>query len=514
MDALRKVYARAISTPLEGVEAIWHAYDAYENNLNKLTAKKMLADRSPTYMAARSAALRLCELLTSNDLDRQAYAFPPSVCLTVGEAANKFVAWHRWIEWEKSNPMQLPDASPILQQRIQYAYREALAVLRMYPEMWFDYSQWLLKVAKREESKSILKSALEVLPDDLLLNFAYVNMLETEIKAENEDTSSIKASVLLLYEDLVERLVKRVEADPSLSNDLTLVLINQMNYTRRLEGLNAARAVFTRARKLLSIGHQMFLAAASMEYHCNKSAAIAGKIYELGMSRFSSNSEYILEYLRFLIAIGDEANAKALFERAIGQVASDESLEVWRHWLEYNFRYADQATIQFYLVRFKEAFPEHPVASDLSIFSAQYSFDELAAGNERIWTIIQGATESSTDKITKSLVKVPFFIPDIIWEFQRKLPDSAHYNGPHINLDLLLRIVQNVRLIPDVPIATRRQPSRAPTTGSAAQKHQSKRTAKRYRGLDDGEGETPKYSIAHQQQEVRPDDLYAQRRLR
>lgn len=37
MDVLRKIYSRATSIPIHNVELIWKDYDAYENNLNKLT---------------------------------------------------------------------------------------------------------------------------------------------------------------------------------------------------------------------------------------------------------------------------------------------------------------------------------------------------------------------------------------------------------------------------------------------------------------------------------------------
>jgi cleavage stimulation factor subunit 3 len=37
MDNLRKVYQRAVCIPLNNVEALWKAYDAFESGLNKLT---------------------------------------------------------------------------------------------------------------------------------------------------------------------------------------------------------------------------------------------------------------------------------------------------------------------------------------------------------------------------------------------------------------------------------------------------------------------------------------------
>jgi cleavage stimulation factor subunit 3 len=36
-DSLRKAYHRAVCIPLDNVEALWKAYDAFENNVNKQT---------------------------------------------------------------------------------------------------------------------------------------------------------------------------------------------------------------------------------------------------------------------------------------------------------------------------------------------------------------------------------------------------------------------------------------------------------------------------------------------
>ena len=77
MDALRKVYHRAVQIPLENVEILWRELDAFENGLNKITvrdaqslpivlylifpsqAKKFLSELSPSYMTARSTLREL-----------------------------------------------------------------------------------------------------------------------------------------------------------------------------------------------------------------------------------------------------------------------------------------------------------------------------------------------------------------------------------------------------------------------------------------------------------------------
>lgn len=41
MDALRKVYHRAVQIPLENVETLWKDYEAFENGLNKITVRNL-----------------------------------------------------------------------------------------------------------------------------------------------------------------------------------------------------------------------------------------------------------------------------------------------------------------------------------------------------------------------------------------------------------------------------------------------------------------------------------------
>ncbi len=38
MDALRKVYHRAVQIPLENVETLWSELETFENGLNRITA--------------------------------------------------------------------------------------------------------------------------------------------------------------------------------------------------------------------------------------------------------------------------------------------------------------------------------------------------------------------------------------------------------------------------------------------------------------------------------------------
>ena len=53
ITAIRRVYQRAIVTPMMGIETIWRDYCMYENSINPLIAKKFTEDRSREYMNAR-----------------------------------------------------------------------------------------------------------------------------------------------------------------------------------------------------------------------------------------------------------------------------------------------------------------------------------------------------------------------------------------------------------------------------------------------------------------------------
>ena len=59
MDALRKVYHRAVQIPLNNVERLWQELEAFETNLNRITAKKFMTDFSPAHLQARTVLRQL-----------------------------------------------------------------------------------------------------------------------------------------------------------------------------------------------------------------------------------------------------------------------------------------------------------------------------------------------------------------------------------------------------------------------------------------------------------------------
>ena len=146
MDNLRKVYQRAVCIPLNNVEALWKAYDAFESGLNKLTvssshrhlkhaqqlfqAKKFLAERSPAYMTARTA-LRELRALTEG-LPHPSLPPQPDYSEHDRSIVN---LWKSFLRWEESNPLVIEDQS-VLNSRVKYALRQCLGDMRHFPELW------------------------------------------------------------------------------------------------------------------------------------------------------------------------------------------------------------------------------------------------------------------------------------------------------------------------------------------------------------------------------------------
>ena len=59
MDQLRKAFQRAVQAPLNSVEMIWQDYNAFENNLSKMTVRRSSSFSFST--SRRCAELTRCD---------------------------------------------------------------------------------------------------------------------------------------------------------------------------------------------------------------------------------------------------------------------------------------------------------------------------------------------------------------------------------------------------------------------------------------------------------------------
>ncbi|KAJ1990144.1 mRNA 3'-end-processing protein rna14 [Dimargaris cristalligena] len=177
IDNLRKTFQRAIVIPTNHLEQIWKEYDMFENNLNRFTAKKFLSEKSPAYMTARTAYREMRGIFDSMENYRPPFNLPAPPKWSNKEN-NYLKGWRKYIEWEHGNPLRLE--TPELNQRVNVAYKQALAALRFYPEIWVEAAQQFVKTDNPQKAVELLKEAVDVLPHSSLVHFVYAEQLEVQ----------------------------------------------------------------------------------------------------------------------------------------------------------------------------------------------------------------------------------------------------------------------------------------------------------------------------------------------
>jgi len=123
--------------------------------------------------------------------------------------------------------------------------------------------------------------------------------------------------------------------------------VQYMKFCRRAEGIKAARTVFKKAREDERSNFHVYVAAALMEYYSSKDKNVAFRIFDLGLRKFSSSTEFILAYLDYLSHLNEDNNTRVLFERVLtaGTLEPRDSLEVWNKFLEFETNIGDLASV-------------------------------------------------------------------------------------------------------------------------------------------------------------------------
>ena len=197
MDKLRQTYQRAVCIPLLNIEQIWRDYDAFENNLNRATAKKFLQDRSPAYMTARVTSRQLQQFMDRMSRD----PVPRQPNWNSSSEKNQIQVWKNLLSYEESDPMELGDPVAI-RTRTMLAYKKAIAQLRFYPEIWYLAASYAKKVEKSDEATAFYKGGMDANPLSLLIHYAYIE--SEEGKGNFEECHKV-------YNALVERLQSEIE---------------------------------------------------------------------------------------------------------------------------------------------------------------------------------------------------------------------------------------------------------------------------------------------------------------
>ncbi|KAF8631737.1 hypothetical protein AX15_002220 [Amanita polypyramis BW_CC] len=236
MDALRKVYHRAVQIPLDNVEQLWHDLETFETNLNKITAKKFMSDLSPGHMQARTTLRQLINHVSTLYPASFNNSYPP---LPDGSNTDVFLPpppsfdlteralvgkWKAYLKWEENNPLEIEEKDrAVFINRIQAVYRKAVIRMRWYSEIWFMAYTWTNSIGRHDEALSILKAGMEANPTSFLLTFAY---------AEAEEARRNYADVHAIYERFLEVLrveLEKLEQEPGDDGKATASNVNNGN---------------------------------------------------------------------------------------------------------------------------------------------------------------------------------------------------------------------------------------------------------------------------------------------
>ena len=172
MDEIRRVYRKAVALPLSNIEALWRAYNSFENSISRTTARKFIDERSAGYMHARSVARELNGL--EKGVDKTTL---PHLRQFVPEDADVLKSWRKVLAYEKSNPLQV-DADA-MKNRVLYTYRQALVSMRYYPELWLEFSDYCLETNEGSEAEEVLDQGLIANPTSFFLTTKLASIHET-----------------------------------------------------------------------------------------------------------------------------------------------------------------------------------------------------------------------------------------------------------------------------------------------------------------------------------------------
>jgi len=309
---LREVYQKLVCHPMTGLDQLWQEYESFEKHQSEALAAALIQEWQPKYQHARNIYLERNKIFSPQDLHwKTRLAVPPVSTAWIdrkdaeqsgvtggkkGIDSNKkmddkdtaggptteedlrehhdklreefdyLTMWKKRCAYERTNPERLSHPQE-LAHRIRQAYKEMACVLTLYPEVWHMWSTWEdtvstssttttddnaaenLAMVGGNRSIAVLKLGQKHIPDSTLLVQAHAQLEEIQaLGKSSSETGKTRASpednpALKVYEDYLKR------APTSLGFCLYQRLV------RRYNGKDASRAVFAKARRLLSQGY-------------------------------------------------------------------------------------------------------------------------------------------------------------------------------------------------------------------------------------------------------------------
>lgn len=279
IEKTRSAYMRALQNPMGSLSEVWKGFENFELELNKITGKKIVIDALPLFQSSFQRYQAILPLI-------RAWSIPNAA---------------RLVDAEMENGSKLGPRAHA--SRMQFIHNYIINCFHDAEEAYFFHSEYLVRMGLRDDARKTLQRGMETV-QGLFLPLYYALTMDDEA------------------------IYTRQKSDVH-SREPDLLGINHLNYTLKKKGLESFRKLFIELSK--EAGPEVFVYCALVEYYATGSRATPHNIFSSGLLKHPDSTQLKEEFFLFLLRIGDEENARALFKRL------DRTNRMWDAMIEYEF---------------------------------------------------------------------------------------------------------------------------------------------------------------------------------
>lgn len=288
IEKTRNAYMRGLQIPMGNLPELWKEFESFELELNKITGKKIVSETLPIFQSSFQRYQTMVPLIRS---------------WSISSAA-------KLIDMEMENGLKL--SAKTHGARMQFIYNYVISSFHCSEEAYFFYSEYLMRVGQKEEARKVVRRGMGM-SAGVFLPLYYGLVMEDEG----------------IYNEVREKYSKEEEKSMH-GRELDIVGINHLNYTLKKKGLECFRKLFIELNKE-GMGPCVFIYCALVEYYVTGNRTVPYNIFSSGLLKHPDSSLLKEEFFLFLLRIGDEENARALFKRL------EKTNKMWDMMIEYEF---------------------------------------------------------------------------------------------------------------------------------------------------------------------------------
>lgn len=419
-DRVRKAYKRAVSLPLTNVENLWRSYGAFETKISRMSARKFIDERSAAYMKARSC-IHAYEQVTKGIAGAGTMPSPD-------QSQRDAAKWRAYIQWEISNPLELDtkveEQEQELNSRIAFAIKRANISARWAPALWFDAGSKL--------GVEYWIEGAQAMPESFLLAFKLAEHWEQEADYEK---------VRSTYKQLGEALTG-CGIDPSPA------WAQLVRAAHRMRGADSARDVVKAClAEVADPGISVYLAIATVECADNQ-LEIGNQIMAFAYTKFTSSAPMLTEsgfalvqrYLHYLFRKSDVVNARSVFEQSVPKTPRHLLQKLFDHMLNMETKHSlDTGDGLISVRKLEKRYAELFQVDEAELFAKRFCDDSIFTHDlPDLAAAVAGTSNKDQAIDIKNLLP-----PDsILASYASSLPPADLYEGPQINVPLLMKYIQ------------------------------------------------------------------------